>query len=140
MAKEIDFENEVTGEMFEALVSASLYGEDTTLAIQKIAPKGWTKQDVKQAIRYMLSQKERMEEFKKVLVELEKTSLIDHDQDTIMLVYKRLMEKAAEEKKYEVVTRILREIRQLKAIENDQMKFEVVITVQDSITDKDDTK
>lgn len=130
MSKDIDFENEVTSEMYEALIEANLYGEDASLALKKIVPKSWTVEDTKHAIRYMLSQKEKMAEVKQTLVDLEKASLIDHDQDTIMLMYKNLIEKAQKEGKYEVVTRILREIRQMKAIENEQMKFEVIITVK----------
>ena len=130
MSKDIDFENEVTSEMYEALVQANLYGESAELELKKLVPKSWTVSDTKRAIRYMQSQKEKMEEVKKSFIDLEKASLIDHDQDTIMLMYKNLIEKAQKEGKYEVVTRILREIRQMKAIENEQMKFEVIITVK----------
>lgn len=127
---DIDFENDITSEMYEALVQANLYGENAELELKKYVPKCWTVNDTKRAIRYMQSQKEKMEEVKKSFIDLEKASLIDHDQDTIMLMYKKLIEKAQKEGKYEVVTRILREIRQMKAIENEQMKFEVIITVK----------
>ena len=128
--REIDFENEITSEMYEALVQANLYGENAELELKKIVPKSWTVGDTKKAIRYMQAQKDKMEEVKRSFIDLEKASLIDHDQDTIMLMYKNLIEKAQKEGKYEVVTRILREIRQMKAIENEQMKFEVIITVK----------
>ena len=130
MSKDIDFENQITTEMYEALVEASLYGEDAELALKKIVPKSWTVGDTKAAIRYMQSNREKLEEVKNDIVQIEKASLIEQDQDTIMLMYKKLIEKAQKEGKYEVVTRILREIRQMKAIENEQMKFEVVIKVE----------
>lgn len=126
----IDFENDLTEEMYETVVKANLYGLDASLELKKIVPKSWTVNDTKQAIRYMQKQKDRMSEVKASFIELEKVSLIDHDQDTIMLMYKHLIEQAQEEGKFEVVTRILREIRQMKAIENEQMKFEIVIKVE----------
>lgn len=130
MSQEIDFEKEITSEMYEALVQANLYGESPELELKKLVPKSWTVADTKRAIRFMQAQKDKMEEVKKSFIDLEKASLIDHDQDTIMLMYKNLIEKAQKEGKYEVVTRILREIRQMKAIENEQMKFEVIIRVE----------
>lgn len=126
----IDFEKEVTIEMYEALVESSLYGEDAELALKKIVPKSWTVGDTRAAIRYMQANKDKLNEIKQEIVQIEKASLIEQDQDTIMLMYKKLIEKAQKEGKYEVVTRILREIRQMKAIENEQMKFEVVIKVE----------
>lgn len=130
MSKDIDFENEITSEMYEALVEASLYGEDAELALKKIVPKTWSIPDTRAAIKYMQRNKEKLEQVKKDIINVEKASLIEQDQDTIMLMYKKLIEKAQKEGKYEVVTRILREIRQMKAIENEQMKFEVIITVK----------
>lgn len=129
MAEPFKYENDITTEMYEALVQANLYGEDASIALKKIVPKTWTVNDTKRAIRFMQSQKDKIEEIKKSFIDLEKASLIDHDQDTIMLMYKKLIEEAKAEGKYEVVTRILREIRQMKAIENEQMKFEVIIRV-----------
>lgn len=126
----INFENEITTEMYEALVEASLYGEDPELALKRLVPKSWSMGDTKAAIRFMQANRDKLDEIKKEIVDIEKASLIEQDQDTIMLMYKKLIEKAQKEGKYEVVTRILREIRQMKAIENEQMKFEVVIKVE----------
>lgn len=127
---DINFEKEVTTEMYEALVEASLYGENPELALKKLVPKSWSMNDTKAAIRFMQANRDKLEEIKSEIVEIEKASLIEQDQDTIMLMYKKLIEKAQQEGKYEVVTRILREIRQMKAIENEQMKFEVIIRVE----------
>lgn len=136
----IDYETDITTEMYETLVQASLDGEDAALALKKIVPKTWTVNDTKKAIRYMQSQKDKISEIKKSVIDLETASLIDHDKDTIMLMYQRLIEKANAEGKYEVVTRILREIRQMKAIENEQMKFEIVITVQEQPKEAEEGK
>lgn len=130
MANTFKYEDDITEEMYETLVQANLYGEDASLALKKVVPKSWTVNDTKKAIRFMLAQHDKMNEIKASFIELEKASLIEHDQDTIMLMYKKLIEKAQQEGKYEVVTRILREIRQMKAIENEQMKFEVIIRVE----------
>ena len=107
-----------------------LYGEDAELALKKVVPKAWSIPETRAAIKYMQRNKEKLEQVKKDIIEVEKASLIEQDQDTIMLMYKKLIEKAQKEGKYEVVTRILREIRQMKAIENEQMKFEVIIKVK----------
>ena len=131
MSKEnIDFESNITEEMYETLVEASLYGEDAELALKKVVPKAWSIPETRAAIKYMQRNKEKLEQVKRDIIEVEKASLIEQDQDTIMLMYKKLIEKAQKEGKYEVVTRILREIRQMKAIENEQMKFEVIIKVK----------
>ena len=45
--------------------------------------------------------------------------------------YAKLGVKTRTYNKYEVIVRILKEIRQLKAIEDEQMQFEVVITVEE---------
>ena len=47
-----------------------------------------------------------------------------------MLQYNRLLEEAREEKKYEVAARILKEIKQLKAIEDDENKFEITFVIE----------
>lgn len=138
----INYEEVITDEMYEALVEAALCGEDPCIALKKIVPKSWTVNEVKGAIRYMQSQKEKIEGFKKTCMELEKATLISHDKDTIMLMFKKLIEKATSEGKYEVVTRILREIRQMQAIDNEQMKFEIIITVKPPVdnNNKDNDK
>ena len=54
-----------------------------------------------------------------------------------MLFYNKLLKDAQRESKYEVAARILKEIRELKAIENEQMRFEIVITVKQPTKEKD---
>ena len=64
-------------------------------------------------------------------------SLVEDDVDTMMLFYNKLLKDAQRESKYEVAARILKEIRELKAIENEQMRFEIVITVKQPTKEKD---
>ena len=47
-----------------------------------------------------------------------------------MLFYNKLLKDAQREGKYEVAARILKEIKELKAIDNEQMRFEIIITVK----------
>lgn len=131
MARDIDFENDITEEMFEIVAKASLYREDPALELKKVVPKAWTVLDTQAAIKYIQSQKERLEEVKQNYIDLETAALVEDNQATIMLVYNKLLQQAQKEGKYEVATRILKEIRQMKAIENEQMKFEIVITIDD---------
>ena len=60
---------------------------------------------------------------------IEAHTLVKDDMDTIMLLYNKMLREATAEKKYDVIIRILKEIRQIKAIEDEQTKFEVVIRV-----------
>ena len=50
-----------------------------------------------------------------------------------MLFYNKLLKEAQQEKKYEVAARILGEIRKLKAIDDAEQKFEIIITVKEPI-------
>lgn len=55
-----------------------------------------------------------------------KSTVYDDDRDTIMLQYNNLIRKATQEKKYEVVVRILDKIRMLQAIGDKEMEFKMV--------------
>lgn len=55
-----------------------------------------------------------------------KGTVYDDDRDTIMLQYNNLIRKATQEKKYEVVVRILDKIRMLQAIGDKEMEFKMV--------------
>jgi hypothetical protein len=61
---------------------------------------------------------------------IESQTLVDEDMNTIMLQYNKLLRDAQKEGKFEVAARILKEIREIKAIDNEQMKFEVIIKVK----------
>ena len=122
----------ITDEMYQIVAEAVLYKEDTVGALRasKLIPKGYTQSDVNEIIRYII-QSEKFQQIKNDLIKTEEATLIDENQNTIMLMYNRLLRNAQAEGKYDVVARILKEIRQLKAIENEQMQFEVTFKIQE---------
>lgn len=120
---------EITEEMMEAVAIASLYKTDPTLELRKVVTQKLTSSDMIRLLN-RVRKDPRFEEVKNDLVKLECTSLVDEDMNTVLLQYNKLLRDAQQEKKYEVAARILGEIRKLKAIENEQMKFEIVIKVE----------
>ena len=120
---------EITKEMMEELVIACLYREDEGIAIRKYVDKKITDSELNNLVRRIKSCPE-FEQVKKDIISVEEAGLIDDDMGTIMLQYNRMMRKAMKEGKYEVGARIIKEMRQLKAIENEQMKFEVVFKIK----------
>lgn len=125
----INYDVDITDEMYTVVAEALLYREDATIKLKKVCPKTWTMTDIKNVYNHILKS-EKLKEVKDDYLKLESATLIDDNADTVMLVYNRLLQKAQIESKYDVVARILKEIRQLKAIENEQMKFEVVFKIQ----------
>lgn len=128
----INYETDITDEMYQIVAEAVLYKEDTVGALRasKLIPKGYTQSDVNVIIRYIV-QSDKFQQIKNDLIKTEEATLIDENQNTIMLMYNRLLRNAQAEGKYDVVARILKEIRQLKAIENEQMQFEVTFKIQE---------
>lgn len=130
---DINFEAEVIEEMFEVVAEALLYKEDAAVKLKqsKLCPKTWTIADCNKVYRYILKSP-RFKEIQTSYEELESATLIDDNLNTIMLMYNKLLRDAQIEQKYDVVVRILKEIRQLKAIENEQMKFEIVFKIMEN--------
>ena len=129
---DIDFENDITEDMYQIVAEAVLYKEDVVGALRasKLIPKGYTQADVNTIIRYII-QSDKFQQIKEDFIKTEEATLIDENQNTVMLMYNRLLRNAQAEGKYDVVARILKEIRQLKAIENEQMQFEVTFKIQE---------
>lgn len=127
MAKAEDVE--ITRELLEAVAMAQLYREDPIIAIRQNISEKLNNSEMNILYKRILQQ-DNFQEIKADAIKLETETLVDDNVDTIMLYYNKLLKQAQFEKKYEVVTRILKEIRQLKAIENEQMKFEIVIKVE----------
>lgn len=121
--------DKVTREMKEAVAMALLYRDDPIVALRKVAPGKPNSTELSSLYRAVLSS-EDFEEIKKDIVNLEEASLINDSMGTIMLQYNKLLRDAQYERKYEVAARILKEIRQLKAIENEEMRFEIIISVK----------
>lgn len=121
---------EITREMIEAVALAQLYRDDPIVALRTVAA-GYklTARELDDLYRKVLTSKDYAE-IKEETLEIEKSTLVDDDIDTVMLQYNRLLEEAREEKKYEVAARILKEIKQLKAIEDDENKFEITFVIE----------
>ena len=120
---------EITDAMIDAVVSAQLYREDYVDNLRKAGIPKISNLEVQQLYKRILDLPD-FDEKKKAAIDLQKMSLVEDDVDTMMLFYNKLLKDAQREGKYEVAARILKEIRELKAIENEQMRFEVVITVK----------
>ena len=120
---------EITDSMIDAVVSAQLYREDYVDNLRKAGIPKISNLEVQQLYKRILDLPD-FDEKKKAAIDLQKTSLVEDDVDTMMLFYNKLLKDAQREGKYEVAARILKEIRELKSIENEQMRFEVVITVK----------
>ena len=120
---------EITDSMIDAVVSAQLYREDPTDALRKAGIPKITNLEV-QALYKRIVESPDFNEKKKAAIDLQKMSLVEDDVDTMMLFYNKLLKDAQREHKYEVAARILKEIRELKSIENEQMRFEIIITVR----------
>lgn len=121
---------EITDEMKEAVALAVLYREDPILALRKVdsCPKKISNHDIN-LIYNKIRNAPDFEELKNSMKNIEAHTLVKDDMDTIMLMYNKMLREATAEKKYDVIIRILKEIRQIKAIEDEQTKFEVVIRV-----------
>lgn len=119
----------ITREMQEAVAIALLYREDPIIAIRRVVSGKPTSAELSSLYRAVLASKD-FEEIKNDIVKLEEASLVNDNMDTIMLQYNKLLRDAQFEKKYEVAARILKEIRQLKSIENDEMRFEIIISIK----------
>lgn len=120
---------EITDSMIDAVVSAQLYREDPIDNLRKAGIPKITNLEV-QALYKRIIESPDFNEKKKAAIDLQKMSLVEDDVDTIMLFYNKLLKDAQREGKYEVAARILKEIKELKAIDNEQMRFEIIITVK----------
>ena len=121
---------EITKEIMETVALAQLYRDDPILALRKVVKEKATESEMKTFYKRVLQHPD-FSTVKSDAVMLESATLIDENTDTLQLYYNKLLKQAQFEKKYEVVTRILKEIRQLKAIDNEQSKFEIIIKLDE---------
>ena len=119
----------ITREMIEAVVLAQLYREEPTDKLRKVVVGKMTSSELNQLYHNILTHSD-YQKIKQETLELEKKTNIEDDSDTMMLIYNKMMKDAQAQGKYEVATRILSEIRKLKAIDDAEQKFEVIITVK----------
>lgn len=119
----------ITREMIEAVVLAQLYREEPVDKLRKVVTRKMTSAELNQLYHNILTHSD-YSRVKQETLNLEKRTTIEDDGDTMMLIYNKMMKDAQAQGKYEVATRILSEIRKLKAIDDAEQKFEVVITVK----------
>ena len=120
---------DITLEMIEAVAQCLVYREEYEPYLKEVCPRDWRPQDLDKAYNLILAD-ERLDQVKETVKALEKKTLIDDDKDTLMLVYNSLLMDAKRNGKFDVVARILKEIRQLKQLDKDDTVFEVVIKVK----------
>lgn len=119
----------ITREMIEAVVLAQLYREDPAERLRKAITGKYTSSEFNTVYHNILSHPD-FSKIKDEIIRTEKMTCIEDDSETVMLIYNKLLRDAQKEKKYEVAARILSEIRKLKAIDDAEQKFEVIITVK----------
>lgn len=124
----------ITREMIEAVVLAQLYREDSVERLRKVITGKYTSSEFNALYHNILSHPD-FSKIKDEIIQTEKMTCIEDDSETVMLIYNKLLRDAQKEKKYEVAARILSEIRKLKAIDDEEQKFEVIITVKPPKTD-----
>lgn len=115
---------EITREMLEAVAEAQLYREDAEIALKSFVKKITSKQ-LKALYRKILQHPD-LPKIKEEFLKVEELSLVDDDVNTIQLIYNKLLKKAQFDGKYDVVAKILDKIRQLKAIDNNEMEFKII--------------
>lgn len=119
----------ITHEMIEAVVLAQLYREEAADRLRKVITGKMTSSELTKLYHNILTHPDYTS-VKQETLELEKKTNIEDDSDTMMLIYNKMMKDAQAQGKYEVATRILSEIRKLKAIDDAEQKFEVIITIK----------
>lgn len=131
-------EIEITREMLEAVALAVLYREDATIALKQVCQNVRRPEDLDALLKRILTHPE-FEEIKNDTIKLEKVTLIDDTVETVELIYNALLKEARFEKKYEVAIRILKELQKLKAISDEETKFEIEIEVEKPNGEKENT-
>lgn len=119
---------EITTDMLDCVALALLYREDAITELRKVVTQKLTNKEMEALYRRILKSPE-FEARKQEAVELESITLVDDNLDTVLLQYNQMLKKAKQEGKYEVAARILKEIRMIKAIDNEQNEFKIEITI-----------
>lgn len=127
MAANID-DIEITTDMLDCVALALLYREDAITELRKVVTQKLTNKEMEALYRKILKSPE-FEKRKQEAVKLESITLVDDNLDTVLLQYNQMLKKAKQEGKYEVAARILKEIRMIKAIDNEQNEFKIEITI-----------
>lgn len=122
---------DITDELCYAVAEAVLFRDDIIKAICKVAKCQTSKAlRLQNEILNSNKYKEIFEDYKQTI----KGTVYEDDQDTILVQYNNLIRKATQEKKYEVVVRILDKIRQLQAIGDKEMEFKMTFSFKPTET------
>ncbi len=117
---------EITREMMEALALSLLYNEREDTRLRQIIQKKMSSKEMEQLIKDIKLHPD-FKDIKEDIVKIESAGLIDDNMDTILLQYNKMLQNATFECKYDIAMRILKEIKQIKSIDNTENEFKITI-------------
>ena len=117
---------EITREMMEALALSLLYNEREDTRLRQVIQKKMSSKEMEQLIKDIKLHPD-FKNIKEDIVRIESAGLIDDNMDTILLQYNKMLQNATFECKYDIAMRILKEIAQIKSIDNTENEFKITI-------------
>lgn len=117
---------EITREMMEAVALSLLYNEREDTRLRQVISKKMSSKEMEQLIKDIKLHPD-FKDIKEDIVKIESAGLIDDNMDTILLQYNKMLQSAMFEGKYDVAIRILKEIKQIKSIDNTENEFKITI-------------
>lgn len=117
---------EITREMMEALALSLLYNEREDTRLRQVIQKKISSKEMEQLIKDIKLHPD-FKDIKEDIVKIESAGLIDDNMDTILLQYNKMLQNATFECKYDIAMRILKEIKQIKSIDNTENEFKITI-------------
>ena len=117
---------EITREMMEAVALSLLYNEREDTRLRQIIQKKMSSKEMEQLIKDIKLHPD-FKDIKEDIVKIESAGLIDDNMDTILLQYNKMLQNATFEGKYDIAMKILKEIKQIKSIDNTENEFKITI-------------
>lgn len=117
---------EITREMMEAVALSLLYNEREDTRLRQVISKKMSSKEMEQLIKDIKLHPD-FKDIKEDIVKIESAGLIDDNMDTILLQYNKMLQNATFEGKYDIAMRILKEIKQIKSIDNAENEFKITI-------------
>ena len=117
---------EITREMMEAVALSLLYNEREDTRLRQVIQKKMSSKEMEQLIKDIKLHPD-FKDIKEDIVKIESAGLIDDNMDTILLQYNKMLQNAMFECKYDIAIRILKEIKQIKSIDNTENEFKITI-------------
>ena len=117
---------ETTREMMEAVALSLLYNEREDTRLRQVIQKKMSSKEMEQLIKDIKLHPD-FKDIKEDIVKIESAGLIDDNMDTILLQYNKMLQNATFEGKYDIAMRILKEIKQIKSIDNTENEFKITI-------------